>query len=250
MPEVSCSQCSTSTAIVFDRPTGRVARFCLSCQLMVPHDGATESRMVSLPIPLVTVIRFLEQFQFWSGHALPIIRAYADHFHSLDRCQHAATLLQSWQGGHLDSVAQEVVTPPNIMSMIEVWLDSVTQFRQGDSPQVLPGGTSDSRACTSSSPFSTSPGVPRPCHSADPPSVSFQAPSPFTVAPSPSPPPRSPFAVLPHPLPLPQGTLLTLLRLWLQDLLLSTLLHHLMPLIPLILSSITALLILSLPPLG
>ena len=75
-----------------------------------------------------------EQSQFWTAHALSIIRAYTDHFHSLDRCQLAAALLQSWQGGHLDSVAQEVVTPPNILSMIAVWLsDSVTQFRQGDS---------------------------------------------------------------------------------------------------------------------
>ena len=68
-----------------------------------------------------------EQSQFWTTHALPIIRAYADHFHSLDRSLPAA-----WEGGHLDSVAQEVVTPPNIMSMIAVWLsDSVTQFREG-----------------------------------------------------------------------------------------------------------------------
>ena len=51
-----------------------------------------------------------EQSQFWTAHALPTIRAYADHFHSLDRRQPAAALLQSWQGGHLDSVAQEVVT--------------------------------------------------------------------------------------------------------------------------------------------
>ena len=83
-----------------------------------------------------------EQSQFCTAHALPNIRAYANHFYSLDRCQPAAALLQSWQGGHLDSVAQEVVTPPNVMSMIAVWLsDSVTQFRQGDSSQVLPSAS-------------------------------------------------------------------------------------------------------------
>ena len=61
-----------------------------------------------------------EQSQFWTTHALPIIRAHADHFHSLDRSPPAAVLLQSWEGGHLD------------MSMIAVWLsDAVTQFRQG-----------------------------------------------------------------------------------------------------------------------
>ena len=34
-----------------------------------------------------------EKSQFWTAHALPIIRAYADHFHSLDRRQPAAALL-------------------------------------------------------------------------------------------------------------------------------------------------------------
>ena len=52
-----------------------------------------------------------EQSQFWTAHALPIVRAYADHFHSLDPRQPAAALLQSWQGGHLGSFAQEVVAP-------------------------------------------------------------------------------------------------------------------------------------------
>ena len=35
---VSCPQCSSSAAIVFDRPTGRVVRFCVSCQFVVPHE--------------------------------------------------------------------------------------------------------------------------------------------------------------------------------------------------------------------
>ena len=66
-----------------------------------------------------------EQSQFWTAHALITI-----------------PLLP---GGHLDSVAQEVVTPPDIMSMIGVWLsDTVT---------IPPGGIftgspcSDSLAC-------------------------------------------------------------------------------------------------------
>ena len=49
LPAVSCSQCSTSAAIVFDRPTGRIARFCLSCQLLVPHDG--DSPPPQTPVP-------------------------------------------------------------------------------------------------------------------------------------------------------------------------------------------------------
>ena len=152
LPAVPCSQCSTSAAIVFDRTTGRVARFCLSCQLMVPHDGdclppqtpvppapasppdndppsdwfshGPLSRFASLcdwgrgnptppgsgtqswPLcPLISLgLAFAEsrmgvppystgkseqvpQSQFSTAHALPIIRAYADHFHSLDRRQ-------------------------------------------------------------------------------------------------------------------------------------------------------------------
>ena len=50
LPAVSCSHCSTSAAIVFDRPTGRVARFC-SCQYVVTHDG--ESLPPQTPVPPV-----------------------------------------------------------------------------------------------------------------------------------------------------------------------------------------------------
>ena len=49
LPPVSCSQCSTSAAIVFDRPTGRIVRFCVSCQLVVPHDG--DSLPPRTPVP-------------------------------------------------------------------------------------------------------------------------------------------------------------------------------------------------------
>ena len=201
LPTVSCPQCSSSAAIVFDRPAGRVVRFCVSCQLVVPHDSVALPPQPPIPpapalppnndppvdwfshgplssfpslygwgrgdptppgsgtqswlfCPLISLGLALaesrlgvppystgnreqvpsEQSQFWATHALPIIHAYADHFHSLDRSLPAAALLQSWEGGHLDSVAQEVVTPPNIMSMIAVWLsDAVTHFRQGGS---------------------------------------------------------------------------------------------------------------------
>ena len=178
LPTVSCPQCSSSAAIVFDRPTGRVVRFCVSCQLVVPHDSVGPPPQPPLPpanvppdneppadwfshgplsifpslygwrrgdptppgsgtqswlfCPLISLGLALaesrlgvppystgnreqvpsEQSQFWTTHALPIIRAYADHFHSLDRSLPAAALLQSWEGGHLDSVAQEVVTLP------------------------------------------------------------------------------------------------------------------------------------------
>ena len=53
LPAISCSQCSTSAAIVFDKPTGRVARFCLSCQHIVPHN--VDSRPSLTPVPPVTV---------------------------------------------------------------------------------------------------------------------------------------------------------------------------------------------------
>ena len=187
LPAVSCPQCSSSAGIVFDRPTGRVVRFCVSCQLVVPHDGVSPAPQRPVPpapappqdedlpadwfshgplsrllcgwgrgdptppgsgtqswlfCPLISLGLALaesrvgvppystgnreqvpsERSQFWTAHALPIIRACVDHFHSLDRRQPAATLLQSWQGGHLDSVAQEVVTP---------------RFARGDSSRAL-----------------------------------------------------------------------------------------------------------------
>ena len=281
LPTVSCSRCSSSAAIVFDRPTGRFVRFCVSCQLVVPHDSVALPPQPPIPptpalppnndppvdwfshgplssfpslcgwgrgdptppgsgtqswlfCPLISLGLALaesrlgvppystgnreqvpsEQSQFWATHALPIIHAYANHFHSLDRSLPAAALLQSWEGGHLDSVAQEVVTPPNIMSMIAVWLsDTVTHFRQGgSSPTSAPPPP----------PFPPSVDAPLPCLPVDPP-VNSQAPSPFIVAPSPTFGPLLPLCRL--QLPLLQGRL-TFLLLWLQAPLLSTLLHH------------------------
>ena len=58
LPAVSCSQCSTSAVLVFDRPSGRVARFCLSCQHMVPHNGGSPPLHTPTPpepAPLVGV---------------------------------------------------------------------------------------------------------------------------------------------------------------------------------------------------
>ena len=231
-----CRSCGSSTSMqdvpIFDRPTGRVVRFCVSCQLVVPHDCVSPppqppvppapappcdneppadwfshgalSRFTSLYgwgrgdptppgsgtqswlfCPLISHGRALAesrmgvhsfstaireqvpsgQSQFWTALALHIIRAYADHSHSLDRHQPAAALLQSWQSGHLDSVAQEVVTPPNIMSMIAVWLsDSVNQFRQGDSSQVLPSASLTPASAPPLPPFPPPPDVPQPCH--------------------------------------------------------------------------------------
>ena len=103
----------------------------LFCPLISLGLALAESRMGVLPYSTGNCEQFpSEQSHFWTAHALPIVRAHADHCHSLDRRQHAAALLQPWQGGHLDSVAQEVVTPPDIMSMIAVWLShTVTQFR-------------------------------------------------------------------------------------------------------------------------
>ena len=57
-----------------------------------------------------------EQSLFWSTHVPHIIQAYATLPH-LDSQQPAAI-----QGGHLNSVAQEFVTPPDILSMMSVWL--------------------------------------------------------------------------------------------------------------------------------
>ena len=147
LPPVPCSQCSTSAATVFDRPTGLIARFSLSCQHEVPHDG--DSLPPQTPVPpapaLPTTTQQVagsrtvlwrgfaslygwgrgnpthpgsgtqlalaesrmgvppcstgdreqvasEESQFWTAHTLNIIRAYADHFHSLDCRQPAASL--------------------------------------------------------------------------------------------------------------------------------------------------------------
>ena len=49
LPAVSCPQCSSSAAIVFDRPAGRVVRFCVSCQFVVPHDGVSPPPLPSVP---------------------------------------------------------------------------------------------------------------------------------------------------------------------------------------------------------
>ena len=269
-------RCSSSAAIVFDRPTGRVARFCVSCQLVVPHDGVSPPPQPPVPpvpvpppdndlqadwfshgplsrfpspygwgrgdptppgsgtqswlfCPLISLGLALaesrlgvppystgnreqvpsEQSQFWTANALPIIRAYAAHFHSLDQPARRTCGLCRTRGCH----------PPGIMSMIAVWLsDTVTHFRQGCS--------SLHASAPPPLPFPPPPDVPQPCHPVDPPSATSQAPSPFTVVPSPSP-PRSPFASLPPSTALLQG-ILTFLLLWLQDSLLSTLLHHLL----------------------
>ena len=81
--------------------------------------------------------------------------------------------------------------------MIAVWLsDSVTHFRQRDSSQVLPSASLTHTSAPPPPPFPPPPDVPQPCHPVDPPSATSQAPSPFTVVPSPSP-RRSHFASLP-----------------------------------------------------
>ena len=139
-----------------------------------------------------------EQSQFWTAHALPIIPAYADHFHSLDRCQPAAALLRSWQGGTLGLCCTGGCHP----SQHHVH-DSSLALRLSHS--ISPGGfftgspecISDSRVCSPPPPpFPPPPDVPQPYHPVDLPSATSKAPSPFTVAPSPSQ-PRSPFAFLP-----------------------------------------------------
>ena len=253
LPTVSCPQCSSSVAIVFDKPTGRVVRFCVSCQLVVPSrqcrpatsashsTGAcsstqqwsscwlvlarssfqvsislrlgtwwphssrvwhsilalfcllislglalAESRLGVLPHSTGNREQVLsKQSQFWTTHALPSIRAYADHFHSLDRSLPAAALLQSWEGKHLDAVAQEVVTPATSCP----WLQPGSRTQ---SPQFLQWGSSHHASCTSSTPFPTTSWRP---FSLSPPLTLLFLP-PFTVVPSPSR-PRSLFASLP-----------------------------------------------------
>ena len=43
----SCSVCST--AIVFDRPSGRAVRFCVPCQRVVSHDSSVANPVASSP---------------------------------------------------------------------------------------------------------------------------------------------------------------------------------------------------------
>ena len=76
---------------------------------------------------------------FWSTHAHHIIQAYATHFLALDGQQTAAIALQSWQGGHLNTAAQELVTPPDILSMMSVWLsEAVAGFSSQSQAARLP----------------------------------------------------------------------------------------------------------------
>ena len=127
-----------------------------------------------------------DQSLFWSTHASHIIQAYATHFLTLDSQQPAAIALQSWQGGHLNTPAQELVTPPDILSMMSVWLsEAVVGFSSRSQAARLP----------SSAP---------PVHVSSPPSCPsdpnpVSPPSPFSVVShSPAVPP-SPFASLQRP---------------------------------------------------
>ena len=111
----------------------------------------------------------------------------------MDGHQPAAALLQSWQGWMLPH--KKVVTLLDVVSMITVQLpDTVTQFRQMHSLQVL---LSFPDAAVAGAPARLLPPFPPACHSSDPPSISPQAPSRFTVVLPPDRPSPSPFASLP-----------------------------------------------------
>ena len=123
-----------------------------------------------------------EQCLFWSTHVPHIIQVYATHFLSLDSQQPAAIALQSWQGGHLNSVAQELVTPPDILSMMSVWLSEAVAHLLWPPPSCCPPVLVPPHSCLS-----------------DPNRVS--PPSPFSVVSHspPVPPSPSPFASLQRP---------------------------------------------------
>ena len=187
-PAVSCSQCSTSAGIVFDRPTGRVARFCLSCQSPNDNDWFSHgplSRFASLHgLGRGNPAHPGSGTQSWLFYPLILLwLAVAESRMGVDRHQPTTALLQSWESGHLDSDSQEVVTPSHIMSMIEVWPSvTVTPFRQRDSP---PSCCCDSCACPRCSSVLS-------LHSLS--FCVFPSPQPFTVALPLNPPSRSPFA--------------------------------------------------------
>ena len=245
----SCSLCSTASAIVFDRPSGRAVRFCVPCQRVVSHDSSVANPVASSPpssvdppdwfshgplscfdslygwgssrpsppgsgtqswlfCPLISLglaraesNRGIppystgsrehvppEQSLFWSTHVPHIIQAYATHFLTIDSQQPAAIAVQSWQGGHLNTVAQELVTPPDILSMMSVWLsEAVAGFSSRSQAARLPSSVVAPPSCCP--PVHVSP--PHSCPS-DPNRVS--PPSPFSVV-SHSPP------VLPSPSP-------------------------------------------------
>ena len=135
-----------------------------------------------------------EQSLFWSSHVPHIIQAYATHFLTLDSQQPAAIALQSWQGGHLNSAAQELVTPPDILSMVSVWLsEAVAGFSSRPQAARVPSSAVAPPSCC--------PPVHVPPHSclSDPNRVS--PPSPFSVVSHspPVPPSPSPFASLQRP---------------------------------------------------
>ena len=86
-------------------PTESATQSWLFCPLISLWLALAESRM-GVP-PCSTGNREQvpsEQSQFWTAHTLPIIRACADHFHSLDRRQPAS--------GHLDVMSPRLASCP------------------------------------------------------------------------------------------------------------------------------------------
>ena len=253
----SCPLCSTSSAIVFDRPSGRAVRFCVPCQRVVssppstsdapdwfshgplsnfeslygwgssrpsPPGSGTQSwlfcPLISLGLALAESNRGVppystgnrdqvppEQSLFWSTHAPHIIQAYATHFLALDSQQPAAIALQLWQGGHLNTNAQELVTPPDVFSMMSVWLsEAVAGFTIPVSQVARPSSVVEPPSHCPPVPVSTPPSRP-----SDP--IGVPLPSPFSVVPHSHPVPSSPFAALQRPLSCPLATPLLSLAL-------------------------------------
>ena len=145
------------------------------CWPWKPDFPFTRSPLVRAPVPE-------EQIQFRTHQAPDIIVAFAVHFSTISHDDPLAVALSSpssWgpSGDHLVASLQEALTPPHILSQMEVWLSSqVATFRAEGAP-----------------PVPHSPPVDPVTEVHSPPVPSPFAPLPHTVHLSPTASPRSPF---------------------------------------------------------
>ena len=96
--------------------------------------------LVSLGLALAESNRGIPLYSTGSREQVPpnqsLFCTHASHI--IQVCATAAIALQSWQGGHLNTPAQELVTPPDIFSMMSVWSEAVVGFSSRSQAARLP----------------------------------------------------------------------------------------------------------------
>ena len=180
--------CQLSPLYGWDSPTlsqpGEGTQSWLFCPLISLGLLAVETRLSVPPFstgPRAPVPE--EQIQFWTHQAPDIIVAFAVHFSTISHNDPLAVALSSpssWgpSGDHLVASLQEALTPPHILSQMEVWLSSQVATFRGEGALPVPHSPPADPATEVHSPP-----VPSPF-----------APHPHTVQLSPTASPRSPFA--------------------------------------------------------